>query len=65
MNEIVLPLIGLKIKTQRRVKPLMTWPEAERVIQLAHVEYQPVYKFMLHAAMDQERFPVANADMPS
>jgi hypothetical protein len=62
LNELELPLIGLKIRTQRKVKPLMTWPEAERVIQLANVEYQPIFRFMLHSAMDQERFTQLNVD---
>ena len=62
LNEIVLPLTGLKIPVQRHVKPLMTWIEAERVIDRCHIEYQPVFRFLLWAGMDRERFSQLNGD---
>jgi hypothetical protein len=62
LNELELSLIGLKIRTQRKVRPLMTWQESERVITLCNVEYQPVYRFMRAAAMDQERFTRLNGN---
>ena len=63
-HELMLPLIGLKINGTKRRKPFMSWEDALRIISLANVEYQPVFKFMLWSAMDVERFTQLNQDQP-
>ena len=62
LNEIELPLVGFKIKLERKVKPLFTWEDAERTISKASIEYQPIYRFMLWSAFDIERFVQINRD---
>jgi len=62
LNEIELPLVGFKIKLERKVKPLFTWEDAERTISKASIEYQPIYRLMLHSALDIERFVQLNVD---
>jgi integrase len=62
LNEIELPLVGFKIKLERKVKPLFTWEDAERTISKASIEYQPIYRVMLHSALDIERFVQLNVD---
>jgi integrase len=61
-HEIVLPLIGLKLNGTKRRKPFMSWEDAQRIVGLANVEYQPVFKFMLWSAMDVARFTDLNRD---
>jgi hypothetical protein len=62
LNEIALPLLGFKIKLERKVKPLFTWEDAERTISKATIEYQPIYRLMLWSALDIERFVQLNRD---
>jgi integrase len=61
-HELMLPLIGLKINGHKRRKPFMSWEDGLRIISLANVEYQPVFKFMLWSALDVERFTQLNQD---
>jgi len=61
-HEVALPLTGLKIDGHKRRKPFMSWEDGLRIISLANVEYQPVYRFMLWSAMDVERFVQLNQD---
>jgi integrase len=62
LNEIELPLVGFKIKLERKVKPLFTWEDAERTISKSVREYEPIYRFMLWSALDIERFVQLNRD---
>jgi integrase len=62
LNEIALPLLGFKIKLERKVKPLFTWEDAERTISKASIEFQPIYRLMLWSALDIERFVQVNRD---
>lgn len=61
-HEVALPLTGLKINGHKRRKPFMSWEDGLRIIGLANVEYQPVYKFLLWSALDVERFTKLNQD---
>lgn len=61
LNELVLPLIGFKIEIPRKVKPFMSWTEAEKVISLSNVEYQNIFRVMAWG-MDPERFVQLNRD---
>ena len=61
-HEIALPLIGFKLKVERKNKPFFPWDDALRVIDLAAIEYQNVYKVMLWGALDVERFIKLNVD---
>ncbi|MGA2784947.1 MAG: hypothetical protein ABSF09_09650, partial [Candidatus Bathyarchaeia archaeon] len=61
-HEVTLPLTGLKINGHKRRKPFMSWEDGTRIINLANVEYQPVFKFMLWSTMDVERFTQLNQD---
>lgn len=62
LNEFVVPLTGFKLRVERKVKPLFTWEDAERTISKASIEYQPIYRLMLHSALDIERFVQLNVD---
>jgi hypothetical protein len=61
LNELVLPLIGFKIEIPRKVKPFMSWNDAEKVISLSNLEYQNVFRVMLWG-IDRERFIQLNKD---
>jgi hypothetical protein len=57
-----LPLAGLRIKRARpAVHPLLKWEDAEKIISLAPVAYQPVYRLMLWG-IDAQRFVDLNQD---
>lgn len=61
-HEVALPLTGLKINGHKRRKPFMSWEDGTRIISLANVEYQPVFRFMLWSTLDVERFTQLNQD---
>jgi hypothetical protein len=62
LNEIELPLTGFKLKTERTLKPLFTWEDAERTVSKANIEYQPLFQFLLWSTFDLERFTSLNGD---
>jgi len=62
LNEIDLPLIGLRIQRFPKIKPFLSWTDAEKIISKTHPEYRDCYTVMLWGGLDDQRFIELNTD---
>jgi hypothetical protein len=62
LNEIELPLIGLRIQRFPTIKPFLSWSDAERIISKTNPEYRDCYTVMLWGGLDDQRFVDLNGD---
>jgi hypothetical protein len=61
LNDIELPLVGLKVHRFPVVKPFLGWLDAERIISKANPEYQDCFRVMIWG-LDDQRFIELNTD---